>query len=70
MENEFFIKPAIEGLIVRDPASRLPLAAAGETKPRSKYWLSRFADGEVIEVTAAPAKADKKTAAVAAEGDK
>ena len=55
MEQSFFIKPAKEGLIVRDPVTRLPLAAAGEQKPRSAFWLRRKADGDVVECDPAPA---------------
>lgn len=41
------------GLIVRDPETRLPLAAAGEVKPRMSYWLRRLSDGDVVEVVPA-----------------
>lgn len=49
MSNTFFIKPK-PGLIVRDPATKEPLADAGESKPRSMYWLRRHRDGSVVEV--------------------
>ena len=44
------IKPA-EGLTVRDPITRRPLAPRGETKPRDSYWMRRLAAGDVVEVT-------------------
>lgn len=48
-KETFFIKPAANGLIVRDPITREPLAAAGEEKPRNKYWLAREAEESVIQ---------------------
>jgi len=62
----FFIKPASDGLIVRDPVTREPLAAAGESKPRNKYWLTRQTDRSVVE-TEEPA-ATKKAAAAKPQG--
>lgn len=50
------IKPA-PGVTVRDPQTAQPLAAEGENKPRSSYWLRRLKDGDVVEV-----KAPKKEA--------
>lgn len=58
MHESFYIKPASEGLIVRDPVTRDPLAAAGEEKPRNKYWLAREADRSVIQVEKPVAKAE------------
>ena len=52
----FFLKPQ-SALLVLDPSTKKPLAAAGETKPRSRYWLRRIADGDVtISTPPAPAK--------------
>lgn len=58
MPPSFFIKPARADLIVRDPVTREPLPAAGDWKPRSKYWLCRQTDGSVVE-TAPPMEAKK-----------
>lgn len=46
--SQVYLRPA-EGLIVRDPATRAPLAAEGEWKPRSSYWDRRLLDGDVVE---------------------
>jgi hypothetical protein len=57
MQGRIFITPAA-GLVVRDPDTREPLAAEGEWKLRSQYWLRRKECGDVVE--AKPPKADKK----------
>lgn len=43
------IKPA-SGARVLDPVTKLPLAADGEQKPRSNYWMRRISSGEVVIV--------------------
>lgn len=43
------IKP-VQGAVVRDPETKELLAASGESKPRSSYWLRRLRDGDVEEV--------------------
>lgn len=48
--DTFKIKPAREGLIVRDPKTRQPLAADGEVKPQSTYWFRRKRDGDVVVI--------------------
>lgn len=60
MEDQMFIAPAKTGLIVRDPVTGNPLAAAGEYKPRNSYWLRRKKDGDVVAAT--PPEMNKKTA--------
>ncbi|EHS8055118.1 DUF2635 domain-containing protein [Salmonella enterica subsp. enterica] len=48
MATTLFIKPA-PGCVVRDPRPPFtPLAADGEEKPQTGYWLRRVADGSVI----------------------
>ncbi len=54
MSDTIFVKPARAGLVVRDPATRQKLAADGESKRRTPYWLRRIADGDVKVVTPAP----------------
>ena len=48
------LKPAREGLIVRDPLTLKALDAKGEKKPwharGGTYWRRRFSDGDVVEV--------------------
>lgn len=46
--NQIFVKPS-PGLVVRDPINGQILAAEGEVKPRSTYWLRRLRDGDVQE---------------------
>jgi hypothetical protein len=53
MSADLHIAPA-PGLIVRDPVTKIPLAADGETKPRNSYWLRRLADGDVRETAPPP----------------
>lgn len=48
MIDTLILKPATEGLIVRDPVTGRPLAAEGEHKPFSKYWAARLRDGDVV----------------------
>lgn len=57
MSNELHIKPA-PGCLVRDPRTKLPLAASGEKKPKTGYWLRRLRDGSVVPVEK-PAKQSK-----------
>lgn len=43
------------GLKIRDPHSKLPIPAEGiEVSETDTYWARRLADGDVVEVTAAP----------------
>ena len=50
IKSTFKIKPNPESLLVWDEHTQVSLAAKGETKPRSEYWLRRLADGDVIEI--------------------
>jgi hypothetical protein len=57
MSNRF-LKPGIASdgettLLVRDPLSRIPLAAGGEWKSLSIFWSRRLRDGDVIDATPA-----------------
>lgn len=45
-----FLKPAREGLIVRDPVSFQPLKENGEEKEIGSYWDRRIVQGDVVEV--------------------
>jgi hypothetical protein len=50
-----FVKPA-PGVKVRDPMSRLHIPELGvEVSATDTYWARRLADGDVVEVTPAPA---------------
>ena len=62
MPASFFIKPSREGLIVRDPATRRPLAVEGEDKPKNAFWLRRESDQDVVQCDppTAPATPAKK----------
>ena len=48
------LKPAAASLVVRDPVTRLPLAAEGEAKPLDTYWSRRLVDGDVVIVEQPP----------------
>lgn len=54
------LKPATASLVVRDPVTRLPLAAGGEAKPLDTYWSRRLVDGDVVIVDQSPIKAASK----------
>lgn len=62
MTDTLFVKPARDAadqpLLVRDPASGEPLAADGEMKPRSKFWLRRLAQKDVLPAEPPTLKAD------------
>ena len=47
------LKPAT-GVVVLDPASRLPLPAEGADVAPSAYWLRRLRAGDVLEVAPPP----------------
>ncbi len=49
--NSIKIKPVDPLVTVRDPLTRKALAAKGEEKPRSPYWIRRLADRDVVEVS-------------------
>lgn len=77
MPERIFIRPRTPETVVRDPFTHQPLKAEGEWKPRIKFWLSRKAEGSVVETlapepaAAAPAPAEKKRqTSQSAEGDK
>jgi hypothetical protein len=57
--SDLFIKPA-PGIIVRDPVTREPLAAEGESKPRNPHWLRRLKDGDVVEAKPETTTGSKK----------
>lgn len=61
--NDLYLIPKT-GVTVRDPLNGKPLATAGETKPRTSYWLRRLRAGDVVEgkapKTAATAPASTK----------
>ncbi len=57
MTDMIFIKPA-KSVKVRDPQSGEHLLDTGEAKPRTRYWLRRLKDGDVVE--AQPPKSTKK----------
>jgi hypothetical protein len=63
MPDSLFLKPAKDGLLVRDPDTGKALAAEGEYKPRSTYWIRRLKTGDVIAATPSG-----KTASAAEKG--
>lgn len=58
--DKLHIKPAREGLIVRDPNTGIALKAEGESKPRSRYWLKRLRDKDVVAVPPNALKRSRK----------
>ncbi|WP_165495675.1 DUF2635 domain-containing protein [Marinobacter halodurans] len=54
-----YIKPAREGLVVRQPQNGRPLPAEGALVDWSGYWVRRKAEGSIVE-TKAPAKTKAK----------
>ena len=54
------LKPAGD-LIVRDPATKLPLSKSGEMKELNTFWNRRIKDGdvEVVETVKKPASSSK-----------
>jgi hypothetical protein len=71
MDN-VFVKPAraADGkvMVVPDPHSFRPLAADGEWKPRTNYWVRRLRDHDVTEATPPP-EASKAKAPPTAEDE-
>lgn len=57
-KDKIFLKPA-EGRQVRDPATKEPLPAEGDFKPRNSYWLRRIKDGDVVMASPVKKKAEK-----------
>lgn len=47
------LKPARDGLIVRDPVTMVPLPSEGKEVERNSYWLRRMAAGDVVEAVEA-----------------
>lgn len=64
MSKEIYVKPAREGLVVRDVVTGQSLPAEGASVPRSSYWMRRLRDGDVVE-----AKPPKKKSAPKPQGD-
>lgn len=60
MSQSMYVKPA-EGLQVRDPRNAVPLPAEGAEVPRSRYWVRRLRDGDVIEGKRPKAASKKDT---------
>lgn len=48
------VKPARDGLVIRDPHSRQPLPAEGGNVPEDSFWVRRLNDGDVVLVEDAP----------------
>jgi hypothetical protein len=52
--DSFRIKPARDGLVVRDPVTREAIPAEGAEVPASTYWRRRLRDGDVIMMDPKP----------------
>lgn len=57
-----FVKPAVEGALIRIPERDMrPLAAEGESVPDTQFWFRRVLFGDVVEVpTPAPQETSKR----------
>ncbi|MCE8004224.1 DUF2635 domain-containing protein [Halomonas sp. MCCC 1A11081] len=62
------MKPAREGLVVRQPHNGRPLPAEGDWVEWSGYWMRRTAEGSVVK--AAPPKQIKAKPTPAAANQK
>ena len=58
--KKLFLKPAREGLVVRDPANGRPLPPEGEAVAPSSYWDRRLADDDVVKTKPKPAAKEKE----------
>mgnify|MGYP001466192946 CR=1 FL=1 len=54
-----FLKPARDGLLIRDPNNRTTLPAEGAEVNLTRYYQRRINDGDVVIVQ--PAKSSKKS---------
>jgi len=63
MSDRVFLKPA-PGKVVRKPVGG-HLSNEGEWVNQESYWLRRISDGDVVEVTTAPAEEAEAAAAAA-----
>jgi len=69
-KSKRYIKPAREGLVVRQPKNGRPLPAEGAEVDWSGYWVRLKAEGSIVEAKpptktkaqAKPAAADQKEA--------
>ncbi|WP_046079639.1 DUF2635 domain-containing protein [Halomonas sp. HG01] len=59
-----YVKPARQGLVVRQPHNARPLPAEGAWVAWNSYWMRRMAEGSVVKGT--PPKPAKRTPAKAA----
>lgn len=48
--EQVFVKPAREGLVMFDPASRRRLPDEGMLVPYNTYWRRRLANGDAVLV--------------------
>lgn len=44
------VKPAVEGAVIRDPNTMLPLPAEGAEVPETSYWIRRLNSGELVRL--------------------
>lgn len=50
MSEQVFVKPAVEGTVIRDPHSKMALPASGMLVPKNNFWTRRIQFGEVVVV--------------------
>lgn len=47
---KIFVKPK-QGLVIRDPMTKYPIASEGMDVPENSYWLRRLKSGDVVLVS-------------------
>ena len=55
-----FVKPARPGLVIRDPATGIPLPDDGDEVAESQFWLRRKHDGDVVAAKPNKVAPDRK----------
>lgn len=66
-----YVKPAIKGAVVRDPANpKIPLPAEGRQVPDTTYWHRRVIQGDVIEIEEPAVVAERSDADVITSADR
>jgi hypothetical protein len=61
-----FVKPCLidgQPALVRDPSNGKPLAANGEWKSKTQFWIRRIMQGDVVDLTKEQTAAQAKEAA-------
>lgn len=66
-KSKRYIKPAREGLVVRQPHNGRPLPAEGGEVAWNRYWMRRMSDGSVVKAEPHKKQPKAKAAPVATD---